>query len=230
MSQEPLPSATVIVLRAAEAGIEVLLLQRAARPDAKKDPPWVFPGGKVDDADRSGANDSETTVARRAAVRELHEEAGLAIDPESLLPFSRWVTPEISPKRFDTWFFVAELEVAQPVQVDGVEIGRHRWMSAPEALAAKQRGEIDLAPPTFVTLVTVAAYANCREARSGLASGPFITFRPQVCRTERGPCMLYPGDAGYAARDPEREGSRHRLWALESGWRYERDDEAMASL
>ncbi len=193
MSQEPLPSATVIVLRAAEAGIEVLLLQRAARPDAKKDPPWVFPGGKVDDADRSGANDSETTVARRAAVRELHEEAGLAIDPESLLPFSRWVTPEISPKRFDTWFFVAELEVAQPVQVDGVEIGRHRWMSATEALAAKQRGEIDLAPPTFVTLVTVAAYANCREARSGLASGPFITFRPQVCRTERGPCMLYPG-------------------------------------
>ena len=230
MSQEPLPSATVVVLRAAATGIEVLLLQRAARPGAEKAAPWVFPGGKVDEADRTGTEDSDAAVARQAAVRELHEEAGLALDPESLLPFSRWVTPEISPKRFDTWFFVAEFEISQPVQVDGVEIGRHRWMSPLEALAARQRGEIDLAPPTFVTLATVAAYETCNEARSGLASGPFITFRPQVCRTERGPCMLYPGDAGYAARDPAREGSRHRLWALESGWRYERDDEAMASL
>lgn len=230
MSQEPLPSATVVVLRAAEAGIEVLLLQRAARPGAKKEAPWVFPGGKVDEADRTGTEDSDEFVARQAAVRELHEEAGLAIEANSLLSFSRWVTPEISPKRFDTWFFVAELERPVPIRVDGVEIAEHRWMSPWEALAARQRGEISLAPPTFVTLHTVASYRSCDDARSGLAAGPFITFRPEVCNTDDGPCMLYPGDAGYASREPAREGSRHRLWALESGWRYERDAEAMGSL
>ena len=230
MSPKPLPSATVVLLRDTDAGIEVLLLQRAARPGAKKEAPWVFPGGKVDEADRLAGNDAEETVARRAAVREIQEEAGLVVDPESLLPFSRWVTPEISPKRFDTWFFVGELERDQPVVVDGVEIGRHQWISPSDAIDSKQRGEIDLAPPTFVTLLTVSPYENCSEARKGLAADTFVTFRPQVCRTDHGPCMLYPGDAGYATRDPEREGARHRLWALESGWRYERDDEAMESL
>jgi hypothetical protein len=34
--------------------------------------------------------------------------------------------------------------------------------------------------------------------------------------------MLYPGDAGYEANDPERTGARHRILAHADGWRYER--------
>jgi len=230
VSLEPLPSATVVVLRSAANDIEVLLLQRTSRRDAKKVGAWVFPGGKVDDADRRAGDPTPADVARRAAVRELHEEAGLVIEDSQLLPFSRWITPEISPKRFDTWFFVAVIDGEPEVRVDGSEIARHRWITPSEALEARQRGEISLAPPTFVTLHGIAGYTDCQQARSGLASGTFITFRPQVCSTEEGPCMLYPGDAGYKSREPAREGPRHRLWALEQGWRYERDDEATASL
>ena len=50
---------------------------------------------------------------------------------------------------------------------------------------------------------------------------PLVTFRPRICRTPDGACMLYPGDAGYEAGDPDAPGPRHRLWALASGWRYE---------
>jgi hypothetical protein len=33
---------------------------------------------------------------------------------------------------------------------------------------------------------------------------------------------MYHGDAGYDTDDPSTPGDRHRLWMLESGWRYER--------
>jgi 8-oxo-dGTP pyrophosphatase MutT (NUDIX family) len=46
----PKPSATVIPLRDAPEGLEVLLLQRARR-DGSPSGHWVFPGGKIEDQD-----------------------------------------------------------------------------------------------------------------------------------------------------------------------------------
>jgi len=223
VSQEPLPSATIVLVRDSEAGMEVLLLKRTARKQEKGPAPWVFPGGKVEDIDGKIDDDDTLAVWRRAAVREMGEEAGLVIDAERLLPISRWITPEISPKRFDTWFFFSETEDQQAVEVDGVEIERSRWIEPRVALDERQRGELFLAPPTFVTLCWIASFKDAASARLSLAKAAVLTFRPQVCRTGEGMCMLYPGDAGYATRDPEQAGVRHRLWALASGWRYERD-------
>ena len=222
VSQEPLPSATVIITRDVENGLEVLLLQRTPRKPGDRRAPWVFPGGKVEAVDRSSEDDPVAT-GRRAAVREVLEESGLKIDPETLLPISRWITPEISPKRFDTLFFLTQLEDRQEVEVDGVEIERYDWMQPEAALARSQAGEISLAPPTFVTISWLETFPDGAAAREALARHSLLTFRPQICRTEEGTCMLYPGDAGYEEGDPGREGARHRLWALETGWRYERD-------
>ena len=44
---EPRLSSTIVVTRDGDAGLEVLLLERSG---ARK--PWVFPGGKLDEADR----------------------------------------------------------------------------------------------------------------------------------------------------------------------------------
>src|SRR3954465_249615 len=76
------PAASVMVLR--DPGPEVLLVQR--NPEARfMGGAWVFPGGAVHDADSSPAD---------TAVRELEEEAGVAIaDSEKLVAFSRWITP-----------------------------------------------------------------------------------------------------------------------------------------
>ena len=96
MSEEPKPSGTVVVVRDRDA-LEVLLLQRTPREG--KPGPWVFPGGKVDAADRDVGSSAEQD-ARRAAVREASEEAALELPASSLVPIARWITPAISPKRF----------------------------------------------------------------------------------------------------------------------------------
>ena len=220
MPGDPQPSATVVVLRDGPRGLEVLLLERT--PDAAgKAGPSVFPGGRVDPADRDG-DALDDAAFRRAAIREAREEAGLELDAAGLVPISRWITPEASPKRFDTWFYFACVADAADVRVDGSEIARHQWMTPEDAIDAHRRDAIRLAPPTFVTVTWLAEIASTSIARERFRGDALVTFRPRICRVGDGACMLYPGDAGYDALDPEATGARHRLWALPSGWRYER--------
>ncbi len=217
---EPKPSATVVLLRDADAGLELLLLQRAARDE--KPGPWVFPGGKVDAADVVAGDPASRESALRAAVRETQEEAGLALDHSRLVAISRWITPEISPQRFDTWFFLGAIETSHEVVVCGSEMVAHRWLAPAAALDAHGRREIQLAPPTFVTVSWLLEHRRAAESIRALADAPFITFRPRIHRGAEGAVMLYPGDAGYEANDPALAGARHRILALPNGWRYER--------
>jgi 8-oxo-dGTP pyrophosphatase MutT (NUDIX family) len=214
----PHPSGTVVVLRDAP-GLELLLLQRGAQGGAPG--PWVFPGGKVEAPDcRSGADPAED--ARRAAVRETAEEAGLALEAGALCTISRWITPEISPKRFDTWFFAAIAPAGAQVRVDGVEMIGHRWLAPADALRAHHEHALRLPPPTFVTVTWLAEFASAAEALRVLPARMPDPFRPRIHRLEAGALMLYPGDAGYESGQLEAAGARHRLWALADPWRYER--------
>lgn len=216
----PHPSGTVVALRDGARGLEVLLLERARRPGHEGPVAWVFPGGKVEAADRSG--EDEATHARLAAVREAREEAGLALVERDLTLISRWITPEVAPRRFDTWFFATAVQPDAQVVVDGVEIGDHRWLAPEHALAAYQRRRLELAPPTFVTITWLREHREAAAALDALAAAEFVSFRPRICRHEGRVCILYPGDAGYEAHAPEHPGSRHRLWASADGYRYER--------
>ena len=217
MADAPIPSATVVLVRDGDDGIELLLLQRASRDG--KPGAWVFPGGKVDPEDVVGGDPGSTESARNAAVRETREESALAIEGGALALLSRWVTPEVSPKRFDTWFFLSSVADEAAVQVDGEEMVTHRWLTPAAALAAQREREMQLPPPTFVTITWLAEFDAAAAAVAELPRREFVTFRPQICRLPDGAVMLYPGDAGYEARDPEIAGARHRVWA-DSAWRY----------
>jgi 8-oxo-dGTP pyrophosphatase MutT (NUDIX family) len=88
----PRKSATLVVVRQAEGGLELLLLQRADKGDQNSGA-WVFPGGLVEAADRdchpqcAGLDDTAASARLGppqggldfyvAAIRECFEEAGL---------------------------------------------------------------------------------------------------------------------------------------------------------
>ena len=216
---EPKPSGTVVVLRETPA-LEVLLLQRCPRDGQAG--AWVFPGGKLERIDRvPGASDSDR--ARRAAVREAREEAGLRLETENLVEIARWITPPVSPKRFDAWFFATCVAQEVEIDVDGDEMCGHAWLTPADVLREHHTGARRLAPPTFVTVTWLDAFRSASDALKTLPDAQPPPFRPRIQRMEDGACILYPGDAGYEANDPEAPGPRHRLWTLPSGWRYERD-------
>jgi 8-oxo-dGTP pyrophosphatase MutT (NUDIX family) len=219
----PQPAATVVLMRDCGEGPEVLLVRRSSGLDFLGGA-WVFPGGRIDPEDYlPDAPADRPAAARRAAVREAAEEAGLTIAEEQLIPLSRWIAPEGLPRRFDAWFFVAPA-AGEAVCVDGMEIHDHRWMRAEEAIAAQYTGEIMLAPPTFVTLIHLSRYRSVNDALSALRNTTAETFNPRIRAIPGGACALYAGDAAYEGGELETVGPRHRLWILASGWRYERTD------
>ena len=228
-SEEPIrPAATVILVRDGEAGLETLLLRRNIEV-VFHGGSWVFPGGSLDPDDYRGApvpedprDEGHVLAARRGAVREALEEAGLVIDPESLVPFAHWTTPALRMKRFATWFFLAEGPRADVV-VDGSEITAHAWMSPQAAVAARDTGEIELPPPTYVSLLRLAESRTVAEALAEAAAAPYVRFEPHIRLVDGGFASIYAGDVAYDDEDRFDEPSpRHRLWAVDGAWRYDR--------
>lgn len=216
------PAAAVVVLRDAPGGCETLLLRRSVRL-AFHGGAWVFPGGRIDVEDLRAAGDGGDPMgaARQAAVRETREESGLELVGERLRAFSRWITPEGLPKRFDAWYFAAPADAGE-VRVDGEEILEHLWIRPGEAIAAHRRGEMELPPPTWVTLARFAGLATVPAALAAVARWPVDEFRPRLHLIPDGACALYEGDIAYESGDIDAGGARHRLWMRDAGWYYER--------
>jgi 8-oxo-dGTP pyrophosphatase MutT (NUDIX family) len=181
----------------------------------------VFPGGRIEEEDRASGG-APLEHARRAAVREAAEEAGLVLRGPDLVPISRWITPPLTQPRYDTWFFACALAPEVEVRVDMGEITAHRWLAPSEIVEAHRGGTLRLAPPTFVTVSWLAGLHGAAEVVRRLAADEIPTFEPRIARAGETACILYFGDAGYADLDPERPGPRHRLWTHADGWHYER--------
>ncbi len=246
---EPRLAATVILLREGPAGPETLLLRRSSRvgffPLA-----WVFPGGRVDEADARlpavgevPGVDATGRLAALAAARECFEEAGiwlgegapgpeiragvnagavvladipgLQIDLSRLIPWSRWVTPVIESRRYDTWFYLAVVPASAEASPDDGEATASRWVRPADALANPDA--FPMAPPTFRTLEELAELGSIASV---LASGPARDLRavcPRLDQNEEGGWeIVLPGDASYPSdhpvQGPTRIGFRQGRW------------------
>lgn len=216
----PIPAATVVLLRDGAAGLETLMLHRSST--VAFGGMWVFPGGRVDLGDHRPDDVDDEAPARRAAAREAAEECGLVIEPDEVVPFSHWTPPTWTPRRYATWFFVARASDGD-VLVDGGEIHDHAWLSPTEVLHRRDRGEVDLAPPTYVTLTDLADHDDVEAVLAHAASRrPVPRYAARWANVEGGAVLMWAGDAGYEDEDPDAAGPRHRLWMLDDGWHLER--------
>ena len=222
-NSELIPAATVVILRDAKTGLEALMLRRNSK--IAFGGMWVFPGGRIDEEDTVAGADGridELTTAAAAAVREASEEASVVVDPKGLVWFAHWVPPPVMPKRFATFFFAAPLDrAAGDVAIDDGEITEHEWMRPVDAMARRDGGEIELAPPTWMTLNRLSGFATVEAALAELDAEEPPFYETHMARTDAGPVAMWPGDAGYEAGDPTVAGPRHRLTMLEDGYRFE---------
>jgi len=216
------PAATVVLVRDGADGLEVLLARRSSKL-AFHGGAWVFPGGRIDDDDYAGAPDDLFAAAQRAAAREAKEEAGLDVDPATLVHISNWTTPDISPKRFATWFFVGEAAEGEAV-ADGTETERLHWFRPDDAFAARDAGEIELAPPQWVTLLWLREHGTVADVMRAALEAEVIDFTPRFHFVEGdGAVCVYREDVAYEDLGMlDAPGPRHRLYLRETAWTYER--------
>jgi 8-oxo-dGTP pyrophosphatase MutT (NUDIX family) len=188
----PRQAATVIVLRGGAERLEVLLVKR--NPAARfMGGAWVFPGGAVDAGD--GYDDA---AHRAAAVREVHEEAGLRLpDVDALVRFSRWITPAEVRIRYDTHFFLAAAPDGQQPEPDGGETVDARWYTPSGALGAYADGQIDLVFPTIKHLEALAPFGSAAELLAWAAGRRVEPVQPRVVREGEVARIVMPGEPGY---------------------------------
>jgi 8-oxo-dGTP pyrophosphatase MutT (NUDIX family) len=185
---EPRQAASIVVLRDSAAGPEVLLVQR--NPQQRfMGGAWVFPGGAVhaEDADHAAA-----------AIRELEEEAGLALPVgHPVVPWSRWITPAEVVVRFDTWFFVTEAPPAAEVAPDGGECVAARWLRPAAALEAHAQGDLMLVFPTIKHLEALAGMRSVADALEKARTREVVPVQPRVVVRDGTAQVLLPGEPGY---------------------------------
>jgi 8-oxo-dGTP pyrophosphatase MutT (NUDIX family) len=185
---KPRPAASLILLRDGSDGAEVLLVQR--NPEQKfMGGAWVFPGGGT------GPDDADPAAT---ALRELEEEAGIALGAEAdLVPFARWIAPEQVSVRFDTWFFAAAAPPEAEPSVDGRECVDARWIRPADALAAHARGDLLLVFPTIKTLERLGATGSVAETLAAARERPVVAIQPRVVIRDGTAEVLLPGEPGY---------------------------------
>ena len=258
----PRASATVVLLRdEPQKGLQVFLLRRH-KASAVLGGAYVFPGGKLDDADctpdvhahldtspqalHNALGESDLPVHTAAglyvaAVREVleecgvlfarlnHEEtlahdaerrqqwqqalhggqsfvevlqrAGLCVDSQHLAPWSRWITPmqpSVTNTRFDTRFFVAVLPAGQQPVHDNIEAIDSVWLSPMEALTRYWAGDLPLAPPQIMTLVSLLSHTCTTSVLNSARQQTPALILPEAFDEDGVRTLCYPGDVRHS--------------------------------
>ena len=224
------PAATVIVLRAGDP-FELLMVRRNETV-AFMGGSYVFPGGRVDEPDRPREGESlrpatfsdlapeDDEAFRRAAVRELREEANVAITVGDLYPFAHWVTPEIETRRYDTRFFVARMPDGQIAKHDESETTALEWLSPREAIARFERKELLLPPPTWTSIRQLAVRTSIDDVLEWTRDRKIARIMPGFRKTESEFMLMLPGDPLMPAI-PDWEGPEETRFILQDGARWQ---------
>jgi 8-oxo-dGTP pyrophosphatase MutT (NUDIX family) len=143
------------------------------------------------EADRHALLDHSLSLA------ELLTRRGLVLRADLLRPWSRWITPVMEPRRFDTRFFAAALPAGQRTRDVGGEASEVAWVEPAEALAAGQRKDLMLMPPTRVSLTELA---DC-GSRDAALTGPrqVAPIIPELQLRNGAVWLTVPGLSGYSA-------------------------------
>jgi 8-oxo-dGTP pyrophosphatase MutT (NUDIX family) len=180
-------AASVIVVRRAPVGPEILVLERGS--GSRFLPGYVaFPGGAVDEDDEALAATwfgDELEAPRAAAVRELVEEAGLGLTADGMIrtvsldpvhdapppaaalhQIAHWIAPERVPVRFDARFFAVGAPEGLTPTPDGGETAAAWWASPRGLLREWETGARKLYWPTYFTMTQLA---RCRFPEDVLA-------------------------------------------------------------
>ena len=214
-----IPAATVILLRDSDRGVETLMLHRTSKVHFGG--MWVFPGGRIDPEDYP-ENRDVNIAAQHAAVRETLEETGITIGGDAFAWFAHWTPPAGTPRRYATWFFASILETDQVIAVDGFEIQNHEWIQPAEALARHAAGEIDLAPPTWITLHQLALHEPAAALWQVLKDQPVRVYETRIRKDKADRRIaLWAEDAAYAGGEVDQSGPRHRLVLDPDGFIFE---------
>jgi 8-oxo-dGTP pyrophosphatase MutT (NUDIX family) len=147
--------------------------------------------GEIAASHRTPMCDGEATFAQILIKQDLV----LALD--LLVPYAHWITPQMMPKRFDTWFFLAAAPPEQVGAHDGRESTDSIWLSPRDALEGGDSGRFKLPFPTTRNLIRLGKQPSVAAALEHARKQPIVTVMPVMIKDGDKRQLRIPAEAGY---------------------------------
>jgi 8-oxo-dGTP pyrophosphatase MutT (NUDIX family) len=132
-----------------------------------------------------------------ASIIDLVEAEDLEIATDLMVPFAHWITPTFAPRRFDTWFFIAEAPEDQIALHDGSESVDSVWTGAQQALDEATAGKRTLVHATLKNLELLVEGGTVAGAIAAAGARKIVTVQPWVEQRDGKRFLHIPADAGY---------------------------------
>ncbi len=147
---------------------------------------------------RARFNEGEATMLQFAEAENLE----FAVD--ALGFYAHWITPEMMPRRFDTYFYMARAPHDHVALHDGGESVDSVWITAKQALADADAKKRTVIFPTRMNIEKFAAYTNVDDALA--ACNDVVTVTPFLEKQGDKTFLRIQPEAGYG--DPREDVTR----------------------
>ena len=102
-------------------------------------------------------------VDRTLTLEQILSRENLQLATDRIFYYAHWITPELSPIRYDVRFFITKAPEHQAPQHDDQELIDHLWITPQEALKANAGKGFSMVLPTIMTLRELAFFRTVDE-------------------------------------------------------------------
>jgi 8-oxo-dGTP pyrophosphatase MutT (NUDIX family) len=165
------------------------------------------------DLGASALDEARQGLTRKDSFGSILEKAKASLDAGLIVPWTRWVTPEVSPKRFDARFFLAAAPKEQLARHDDYETTESVWIEPAKALEHVHRGEMMIAPATYKCLAVLATYRTVADAFASARANPPRIWCPTILARDGKRIVILSDDAEHPDRYARMPGPTRMVFA-----------------
>ena len=146
-------------------------------------------------ADTTGEDwevDRAALEARELAFTEFLDRRGLVLRTDLLGVWAGWLTPVFEPRRYRTWFFVADLPEGQRTRDVSTESDQVTWLPAMQAVEDVEQERMFMLPPPYLTCLEVGQYADPAAVFEAARGRTVEMYTPQVEENDEGGTLSVP--------------------------------------
>jgi 8-oxo-dGTP pyrophosphatase MutT (NUDIX family) len=146
-------------------------------------------------ADTTGEDwetDRVALEARELAFTDFLDRRGLVLRTDLLGVWAAWLTPVFEPRRYRTWFFVADLPEGQRTRDVSTESSSVSWLPASGAVREVEEERMFMLPPTYLTCLEIGQYDDPGTVLEAAHGRRVEMFMPEVEETPDGGVLTIP--------------------------------------
>jgi len=130
--------------------------------------------------------------SRELSLTDFLNRRGLVLRTDLLGVWAAWLTPVFEPRRYRTWFFVADLPEGQRTRDVSTESSSVTWLPASGAVREVEEERMFMLPPTYLTCLEIGQYDDPGTVLEAAHGRRVEMFMPEVEETPDGGVLTIP--------------------------------------